>query len=61
MPNLISKSVKICTLLDKREHRKADINIDYVGHVIEKGFLVGYGLNYAEKFRKLPDGYYLKT
>ena len=61
MPNLISKSVKICTLLDKRERRKADINIDYVGHVIEKGFLVGYGLDYAEKFRNLPEVYYLKT
>ena len=55
------KSVKICTLLDKRERRKTDINIDYVGHVIEKGFLVGYGLDYAEKFRNLPEVYYLKT
>jgi len=55
------KSVKICTALDKREGRKANINVDYVGHVIEKGFLVGYGLDYAEKFRNLPDVYYLKT
>lgn len=55
------KSVKICALLDKRERRKADINIDYVGHVIEKGFLVGYGLDYAEKFRNLPEVYHLKT
>ena len=55
------KSVKICALIDKRERRKADINIDYVGHVIEKGFLVGYGLDYAEKFRNLPEVYHLKT
>lgn len=55
------KSVKICTLFDKRERRKADINIDYVGHVIEKGFLVGYGLDFAENFRNLPEVYYLKT
>jgi hypoxanthine phosphoribosyltransferase len=55
------KSVKICALLDKHERRKADINIDYVGHVIEKGFLVGYGLDFAEKFRNLPEVYYLKT
>jgi hypoxanthine phosphoribosyltransferase len=55
------KSVKVCALLDKRERRKADINIDYVGHVIEKGFLVGYGLDYAEKFRNLPEVYHLKT
>ncbi len=67
MPNLIPvkksnpKSVKICALLDKRERRKTDLKIDYVGHVIEKGFLVGYGLDYAEKFRNLPEVYYLKN
>jgi hypoxanthine phosphoribosyltransferase len=55
------KSVKICALIDKRERRKADISIDYVGHIIEKGFLVGYGLDYAEKFRNLPEVYHLKT
>jgi hypoxanthine phosphoribosyltransferase len=54
------KSVKICALIDKRERRKADISIDYVGHIIEKGFLVGYGLDYAEKFRNLPEVYHLK-
>ncbi len=55
------KSVKICALIDKHERRKADISIDYVGHKIEKGFLVGYGLDYAEKFRNLPEVYHLKT
>lgn len=55
------KSVKICSLIDKQERRKADITIDYVGRVIQEGFLVGYGLDYAEKFRNLPDVYHLKT
>lgn len=55
------KSVKICALLDKHERRKADIQIDYLGRRIEKGFLVGYGLDYAEKFRNLPEVYHLKT
>jgi hypoxanthine phosphoribosyltransferase len=47
-------------LIDKRELRKADIDIDYVGQVVDKGFLVGYGLDYAEKYRNLPELYFLK-
>ncbi|MGD2272103.1 MAG: hypoxanthine phosphoribosyltransferase [Desulfobacterales bacterium] len=54
-------SVKICALIDKHERRKTDITIDYVGRVIQEGFLVGYGLDYAEKFRNLPEVYHLKT
>ncbi len=56
-----SKTVKICCLLDKRERRKADIKIDYVGRIIEEGFLVGYGLDHSERFRNLPGVYRLKT
>ena len=48
------KTVKVCTLLDKRERRKAGMVIDYACHVVEKGFLVGYGLDYAERYRGLP-------
>ena len=48
------KSLKICTLLDKPERRKADIQVDYVGFVIEDKFIVGYGIDYAEKYRNLP-------
>ena len=48
------KSLKICTLLDKPERRKADITVDYVGFVIEDKFIVGYGIDYAEKYRNLP-------
>lgn len=61
LKRLGSKTVKICCFLDKRERRKADIKIDYVGHVIEEGFLVGYGLDCAERFRNLPGVYRLNT
>lgn len=53
-------SVKICTLLDKIERREIDIKIDYAGRVVAKGFLVGYGLDYAEDYRNLPGIYDLK-
>ncbi len=47
-------SVKICTFLDKPEGRKADIEADYVGFTVPNLFVVGYGLDYNEKFRNLP-------
>ena len=50
-----AKSVKICALLDKYERRRADINADYVGFTIPDEFVVGYGLDYDEKYRCLPD------
>ena len=56
--NLLSrgaKSLKICTLLDKPERRKVDLTVDYKGFVIPDEFVVGYGLDYAEKYRNLPD------
>ena len=55
------KTVKVCALLDKYERRKCDVDIDFVGHVVDKGFLVGYGLDYAEKYRNLPEIYHLKS
>ncbi|MBW1698158.1 MAG: hypoxanthine phosphoribosyltransferase [Deltaproteobacteria bacterium] len=54
------KTVKICALLDKKERRKTDIHIDYVGQRVAGGFLVGYGLDYGEKYRNLPGIYRLK-
>lgn len=47
-------SIKICTLLDKPERRKADIHADYVGFTVPDAFVVGYGLDYAEHYRNLP-------
>jgi hypoxanthine phosphoribosyltransferase len=50
-------SLKICTLIDKRARREVDIDADYVGITMEDGFIVGYGLDYDEKYRDLPDIY----
>ena len=47
-------SVRICTFLDKPERRKADIIPDYVGASVPDEFVVGYGLDYDEKYRNLP-------
>lgn len=47
-------SIKICTLLDKPERRKADVKVDYVGFNIPDEFVIGYGLDYAQKYRNLP-------
>ena len=47
-------SIRLCTLLDKPERRKVDIRPDYVGAVVPDEFIVGYGLDYAEKYRNLP-------
>ena len=48
-------SIKVCALIDKRERREEHVMIDYCGFEVEKGFLVGYGLDFDEKFRYLPD------
>jgi hypoxanthine phosphoribosyltransferase len=47
-------SVKIITMLDKPERRKVDLSPDYCGYTIPDAFVVGYGLDYAEKYRNLP-------
>ena len=47
-------SVKICTILDKPSRRKADIRADYTGIEVPDEFVVGYGLDYDEKYRNLP-------
>ena len=47
-------SLKICVLLDKPARREEDIYADYVGYTIPDAFVVGYGLDYAEKYRNLP-------
>ena len=47
-------SLKICAFLDKPANRRADIKADYVGKVVPDEFVVGYGLDYNEKYRNLP-------
>ena len=49
-----ARSIKVCTLLDKPANRQADIVADYVGKVVPDEFVVGYGLDYDEKYRNLP-------
>jgi hypoxanthine phosphoribosyltransferase len=49
-----AKSVKICTLLDKPERRKVDIDVDYKGFIIPDEFIIGYGLDFSEKYRNYP-------
>lgn len=58
--NRTSKSVRICTLIDKTERREVDLNADYVGFEIKNGFLVGYGIDYAEKYRRYREVYRLQ-
>ena len=47
-------SIHLCTLLDKPERRERDVEVDYVGFEIPDEFVVGYGLDYAQKYRTLP-------
>lgn len=47
-------SIRLCTFLDKPERRKVDIHPDYAGAEVPDKFIVGYGLDYAEKYRNLP-------
>lgn len=50
-----AKSVKVAAFLDKPERRQVDIEAEYVGQVIENEFIVGYGMDYREQWRGLPD------
>jgi hypoxanthine phosphoribosyltransferase len=57
LANLSSRhpaSLRICVLLDKMERREVEVPVDYRGFVIPDHFVVGYGLDYAEKYRNLP-------
>ena len=47
-------SIRVCTLFDKPDRREVDVQASYVGSVIPDAFIVGYGLDYAEKYRNLP-------
>jgi len=49
-----ARSVRLCSLLDKHEAREVDVPIDYTGFRIGREFVVGYGLDYGERYRNLP-------
>jgi len=51
-------SIKICTLIDKQERRKQKVQIDYACFIMDSGFIVGYGLDYNERYRHLPGIFY---
>ena len=55
-----AESIKICALVDKLERRERHVPIDYCGFKVEEGFLVGYGLDFDEKYRSLPEIFILK-
>jgi hypoxanthine phosphoribosyltransferase len=62
--NLLSRgprSLKIAALLNKPSHRKIDVPIDYIGFDIPDEFVIGYGLDYAQRYRNLPDIHILRT
>jgi hypoxanthine phosphoribosyltransferase len=54
------RSIRVCAMIDKMERRKATVSVDYAGTTVDQGFLVGYGLDYAENYRNLPEIYHLK-
>lgn len=54
------RSIKVCAMIDKTERRKAAVAVDYACASVEKGFLVGYGLDHAEQYRNLPEIYHMK-
>ncbi|MEN6621215.1 MAG: hypoxanthine phosphoribosyltransferase [Smithella sp.] len=54
------QSLKVCAFLDKRRRRKVSFEADYVGFTIDDGFVVGYGLDFNEKARFLPEVYIIK-
>lgn len=54
------KTIKICTILDKPSRRKVKMEGDYVGFEIPDEFVVGYGLDYDQKYRNIPEVCVLK-
>lgn len=55
------KSIKVCTMLDKPSRRKNDLTADYVGFEVDDLFVIGYGLDYDQKYRNLPYISYLES
>ncbi|MBS3757563.1 MAG: hypoxanthine phosphoribosyltransferase [Desulfobacterales bacterium] len=61
LKSLGPKNVRVCVLIDKYERREIAFKADYICHTVKNGFLVGYGLDYAENYRNLPAIYDLKS
>ncbi len=55
-----AKVVRICSLLDKPEGRRVEIDVDYIGFTVDDRFIVGYGLDYDQRYRNLPYITYLE-
>ncbi|PLX78060.1 MAG: hypoxanthine phosphoribosyltransferase [Desulfuromonas sp.] len=55
------KSLKVCTLIDKKARREVDFQADYVGLTLDDGFVIGYGLDLDEKYRNLDEIYLVET
>ncbi len=54
------RSLRVCTLVDKKHRRKIEFTADYVGFDLDKGFILGYGIDFDEKARYLPDIYVME-
>jgi hypoxanthine phosphoribosyltransferase len=48
-------SLRVCALVDKKSRRKIEVLVDYTGFVIDDGFIVGYGIDFNERYRALPE------
>ena len=48
-------SLKVCALIDKKSRREVEVEVDYIGFAMDKGFIVGYGIDFNEGYRALPE------
>jgi hypoxanthine phosphoribosyltransferase len=55
------RSIKVCALLDKKERREVEIGAEYFGKEVQDVFVVGYGIDFNEAYRNLPEIYYVTT
>ena len=60
LQNYQPASLRLCALLDKPSHRQVQVKIDYLGFTVMDLFIVGYGIDFNQKYRQLPDIYYLE-
>ncbi len=56
-----AKSIRIASMVDKHERREVEVKVDFIGFTLSQGFIVGYGMDYAEKYRSLPAIYEIIT